>query len=343
MSNHEFPFEIRDIDPIINKELLQDFRGERTGFIQVGEKKWCFPVKFKDHLPSFYNFKVRPDDVWIVTFPRSGTTLTQEMVWLLANNLDYGRALSVPLVSRFPFLEAFCLFHPEVHAEFLAENRENEEKYKSVEKLSESICTHLDEMEGRRFIKTHLPLTLLPKNLLTAGCKVLYIARNPKDLAVSHYHHTRLIRVRDFRNDFPKFWNYFSNNLINWAPYWEHVLEAWEKRNEENLLFLFYESINENVRKTISEVQNFLGVNFTDEQLSTLNEHLKIDNFRKNKSVNFNAWSTLGIFNENEEPFIRKGKSGDAKKYFDEELEKKANEWIEERLKSTDMKFPNFQ
>ena len=41
----------------------------------------------------------------MMSYPRSGTTWTQELVWLLANNLDYESAKSRLLTERFPFLE----------------------------------------------------------------------------------------------------------------------------------------------------------------------------------------------------------------------------------------------
>lgn len=31
--------------------------------------------------------------------------------------------------------------------------------------------------------------------------------------------------------------------LVFWGPYFEHVLEAWEKRSHPNMLFLFYEDM----------------------------------------------------------------------------------------------------
>lgn len=45
-----------------------------------------------------------------------------------------------------------------------------------------------------RFIRTHLPFDLLPKQLRTGEKKpkIIYIARNPKDVAISYYHHSRL-------------------------------------------------------------------------------------------------------------------------------------------------------
>lgn len=51
------------------------------------------------------NMEIYEDDVWVVTFPKCGTTWTQEMVWILNNDLDYKKALEVNLNDRFPFLE----------------------------------------------------------------------------------------------------------------------------------------------------------------------------------------------------------------------------------------------
>nr|CAD7428746.1 unnamed protein product [Timema monikensis] len=100
-----FPLEIRDVNPEVNKKLLQDFTGERTGFLQVGPDKWFMPSKFRHEADKYYNMAIRPDDTWVVAFPRSGTTMVQEILWLLSNNLDYESAYRVPQMQRFPFLE----------------------------------------------------------------------------------------------------------------------------------------------------------------------------------------------------------------------------------------------
>ena len=54
------------------------------------------------------NFKVKPDDIWIVTYPKSGTTWTQEMIWQIVNNVDRERG-QLPLFTRTPFLEFGCV------------------------------------------------------------------------------------------------------------------------------------------------------------------------------------------------------------------------------------------
>lgn len=49
--------------------------------------------------------KVYEDDVWVVSFPKAGTTWTQEMVWLINNDMNFDKALDENLLDRFPFLE----------------------------------------------------------------------------------------------------------------------------------------------------------------------------------------------------------------------------------------------
>lgn len=48
------------------------YAGERTGFIQVGPKKYFFPQGYAKEAENLYNFQTRPGDVFVVSFPRSG-------------------------------------------------------------------------------------------------------------------------------------------------------------------------------------------------------------------------------------------------------------------------------
>lgn len=124
--NYTFPFAIEDVDPETNATLLEQFtgqfcfqliftkcdfnyikmrEGERNGFVQVGPEKYFFPRKFRAAAQPMYEFSARPSDIWVATYPRSGTTWTQELVWMVANHLDYATSQRVPLTERFPFFE----------------------------------------------------------------------------------------------------------------------------------------------------------------------------------------------------------------------------------------------
>ena len=79
----------------------------------------------------------------------------------------------VPIAKRSPWIEVDCL----ASKEFL----------KSIG-MPEDRIEFINNMEGRRLIKSHLPFEFLPPKLLDT-CKVVYVARNPKDVAISLYHH----------------------------------------------------------------------------------------------------------------------------------------------------------
>ncbi|KAJ9598676.1 hypothetical protein L9F63_010625, partial [Diploptera punctata] len=294
------------VDEELNHRLLQDFTGERTGFVQVGPNKWFLPYKYQNEAKNFYHFKPRSDDVWVVTFPRSGTTWTQELVWLIANNLDYDTAKKIPQVDRFPFLEFSLFMNDGIKNELTAQNANDPEKLNLIDKISRPGYQVLEEMKSARFIKTHFPFSLLPPDLLDVGCKVIYVARNPKDVAVSFYHLNRLIRTQGYLGDFPRYWNYFEKNLHPWTPYWSHINEGWERRHHPNMLFLFYEEMNKDLPATIQKMAKFLEKDpLNEDQISTLVNYLDIKNFRNNSAVNYDILRKIGLLNEGEQGFIR--------------------------------------
>jgi hypothetical protein len=65
------------------------------------------PKKFVEtnFLERIKGFKVQNDDVWVISFPKCGTTWAIEMVWLLMNNLDFEQARKIHQNDRVPFIE----------------------------------------------------------------------------------------------------------------------------------------------------------------------------------------------------------------------------------------------
>lgn len=60
---------------------------------------------FVDNYENVRNLNIYEDDIFLLGFPRSGTTLMQEMIWLIVNDFDFVRAKSSVTDMRFPFLE----------------------------------------------------------------------------------------------------------------------------------------------------------------------------------------------------------------------------------------------
>ncbi|KAF7413589.1 hypothetical protein HZH68_002078 [Vespula germanica] len=321
------------------KELLKVFKGERTGWVLVGSKKYCFPSNYVEQGEGFYNFKARSTDTWVASYPRSGTTLTQELVWLLCNNLDYDTAKTKYLTRRFPFLEFSLFNHPEITKELIELNKDDLTKQQLCKSIAKPGYKVLEEMSSPRFIKTHFPFSLLP-NILECGCKIVYVARNPKDVCVSWYNLCKDIKTMGYIGTFEQFWNYFQNDITPWNPYWIHLKEAWAVKEHPNVLFIFYEEMQENFLQTVKKVATFLGKEYSDDQLNELATYLDIKNFRNNSMVNLSDLKECQIMEK--ETFVRQGRSGGWKDFFTPNLEIEANQWIIENLKNTDMRFPNF-
>ena len=62
--------------------------------VKSKDEKWqnfpasVLPQDLVDSVIELKDFKVYEDDVYLFGFPRSGTTLLQEMIWLIVNDFD---------------------------------------------------------------------------------------------------------------------------------------------------------------------------------------------------------------------------------------------------------------
>ncbi|CAH2240198.1 jg1763 [Pararge aegeria aegeria] len=330
----DFPYEIETLDAHKNEELTEYIRGYKEEFIRVGPKKYFFQKGYLSVAADIYNFPLRSDDTFVITYPKSGTTLTQELVWLICNNLDYEKAASTILSKRFPFLEVSAL----VPADKLSYMNEDQKDVMKNRLLPITI-KGITELPAPRFIKSHMPLSLLPPSLLD-NAKVVYMTRDPRDVAVSYYHHHKLMKMMKPDKEFKPFWNYFITDNMFSAPYFGHVLEAWEKRNHPNMLFLNYEEVVKDLPAAVGRVANFFDKTLSNEQVNKLAQHLDFDNFKKNTSVNLETLQQSGVFRR-DGAFIRKGQPGDWRTYFDEEMIAQADEWIKKNLRQTDFRLPN--
>ncbi|XP_069365735.1 uncharacterized protein [Maniola hyperantus] len=310
-------------------------KGYKEEFLRVGPKKYFLQKGYLSIAANIYNFPLRSDDTFIITYPKSGTTLCQELVWLICNNLDYEKAAATILNKRFPFLEVSALV-PADKLNLTGSQRDEMKKHL----LSAATVEEIREMPSPRLVKSHMPLSLLPPSLLDIA-KVVYMIRDPRDIAVSYYHHLQLMKMMKPNNKFKPFWNNFISDNMLYAPYFEHVLEAWEKRSHPHMLLLIYEETIKDLPSAIRRVASFFCKTFSNEQVNTLAHHLDFDNFKKNKSVNMEHLQHCGAF-RSDGAFIRKGMPGEWLEYFDAEMTAQADEWIAEHLRDTDLRFPHY-
>ncbi|XP_045478187.1 sulfotransferase 1C4-like [Harmonia axyridis] len=321
--------EIHDVDENLNAELVSFYRGEKDGFVQVGDKKWFYPKKFRILADELKNFEVRSDDIWITGYPRSGTTLTEELCWLISHNLDYVKAKKIPLGTRVRFFESNIVINETTVKEVV-------DKFPSEEKQFRNMRNTLNELKDakeRRVIKTHLPFELLPPDVIRKGCKIIYVCRYPKDVSVSYFCLQSSSRHIDFCGDFQKYWSYFRNGKCMFGPYFEHVKQGFDRIGSENFMFVFYEDFRKNRRGYITKLSEFLENPLNENDLDKLENYIDFDNFRKTAKIQ--------VKNKNNEvmSFIRRGKVDGWKDYFTEEMNKEADPWIQMNTERIGIRF----
>ncbi|XP_014205449.1 sulfotransferase 1C4-like [Copidosoma floridanum] len=298
----------------------------------VNYKGLWVPDTYAEIADAIENFEVRDDDVWVCTFPKTGTTWTQEMVWGISNDIN-SEAAKVNLGQRFPFIE----FTGTTVTGWISLRKSKEELPDRITKSVEFASN----LPSPRFLKTHLPFHLLPRQLRTGEKKnkIIYVSRNPKDTCISYYHHYKLLE--GFIGNFDDFVKLFLGNKIIYAPFWDHVIGFWENRNNLDVLFLKYEDMKADLPSVIRKTANFLGKSLTDQKVRELEDHLSFASMKKNPALNLNH--VAGIINEKkmfgtnfkaEGDFLRKGLVGQWKTEMSEELIKKFDDWTEEKLKN---------
>ncbi|XP_049795816.1 luciferin sulfotransferase-like [Schistocerca nitens] len=267
------------------------------------------------------DFPVRHDDVWVVTFPKSGTTWTQEMVWLLMNDLDFKSAKEKCISDRFPYLE---------HTALLPKG------------CRDGAVNTIDKAQHQpppRLIKSHLPPVLLPKQLWTVKPKIVYVCRNPKDTAISYYHHRRLLMNMQLSVD--EFIEAFLENVVNYSPYWSSALEFWKLRNEPNVLWNTYEDMKKDLGAVIRKTAAFLGKSLTEEQVRQLEEHLSFSSMRDNPATNYSAVvqrlrAGIGLPPAPpDQAFMREGAVGRARQRMSPEVDRRFDQWIRDNIRGT--------
>ena len=274
---------------------------------------------------KIYNFEVRPDDVWIVTYKKCGTTWTQEIVWNIMNDLNQELGQQ-PLYARSPFLERQTLFSKHMIDE-MTKNLATEEATKIIELYTNSI-EYTASLSSPRIIKTHLPFDLLPPNLLDTGAKVVYVCRNPMDTCVSFYHHVAKIfkPLYEFKGSFDQFVDLFMQGKLEQGGYFYHLKSAWNRRHSPNLKFVWYEDMKKDPITEVTDLTTFLNHSLPQKTISDLVDYLDFSNVKERAS-------------DQKKSFYRKGVVGDGANYFQGKRLELWNAWIAENVKGTDIKF----
>ncbi|GBM84446.1 Sulfotransferase family cytosolic 1B member 1 [Araneus ventricosus] len=192
---------------------------------------WRIPGLFcPEAFRSALSYKPRPDDLFVVTFPKCGTTWLQNIVaCILRDGRPFESALQ--FFTETPFLEM------------------------TGAKAGE-------DLKRPGAIKMHLPFYKTP---WSPKAKYIYIARNPKDCCVSFYHFTESMPAYRFEDgEFDDFFELFINGETDFGEYFDTTLSWWERRNEPNVFFITYEQLKKDTKSYVLKIAEFLGTEYKE-------------------------------------------------------------------------------
>lgn len=329
--------EFKDLPPNRITDLLDRAFHLKNSFCTTGND-CVLPQRYREISEQVKTFKVRSDDVYLCSYPRTGSTWLSEILWLLSNNLDYEKAHSIVQQVRSPTLELTSLF---------AEDKNKSDWMDQLMGSTNSI-DFIDRMQGRRLIKTHLPWHMLPEQMKTnADIKIVYTMRNPKDQAVSYYHYCLL--AHQINCSFDEFIEVFLANKMVYGSSSQHMIDFYKRRHQSNILLVKYEDMKRDLPSVIRLCADHLEINrtLTTDDIDKLCDYVKFEKMEKNSSVNLETivfqdpvvQEQIDHETYNKVKFIRKGQIGDWQNYFSPETNRKFDKWIEENLASTGLTF----
>jgi hypothetical protein len=228
--------------------------------------------------PANRGLTVYPDDVFVVSYPRSGNTWTR---FLIGNLL----------------------------------NQDEPVTFSNVESRIPEIYFNSDRQMRRltrpRILKSHECFD--PRYLRT-----IYIVRDPRDVAVSFYHHN--IKAGNLPDGYPmddfipRFmaaefdtkWGSWADNVMSWICLREH---------QTNFLLLTYEQMKKDPARELGKIASFLGdvwprdIDVRPEKLSRAIELSSPERMRELEKSEAHNW-VLTKQTRPDKPFVRSATTG---------------------------------
>ncbi|XP_011856323.1 PREDICTED: sulfotransferase 1C3-like [Mandrillus leucophaeus] len=272
------------------------------------------PELTKELWDQICNFQAKPDDLILATYPKSGTHWMQEILDMIQNDGDVEKCKRDHSLHRYPFLEL---------------------KFPHKEKPDWVIAL---EMSSPRLIKTHLPSHLIPPSIWKENCKIVYVARNPKDCLVSYYHFHRMASYLPDPQNLEEFYEKFVLGKVFYGSWFDHVKGWWAAKDTHRILYLFYEDIKKNPKHEIHKVLEFLEKTLSEDVINKIIHHTSFDVMKDNPMANHTGIPSH-IFNHSISKFMRKGMPGDWKNHFTVAMNENFDKHYEKKMAGSTLNF----
>ncbi|CAL1352339.1 unnamed protein product [Linum trigynum] len=293
---------------------------------------WCLQLHAKSIDAFNSRFQPRSDDILLASIPKTGTT------WLMAlcHNILHRRRRHVDenddALARLNPHEVV----PTLDAFFLADQ------------IQEMLLLEPASSGPGRLFHTHVPSNYLPEAVKDSRCKVVYVARNPKDTVASMWHFYNAFFKSDESPEgrFPveRAVESFCSGVMPYGPFYEHVVGYWEesRKRPEEVLFLRYEELCGDPREQARKLASFLGRPFGGDDDDELDEVLWRSSIGRLRDLEVNKSGVWELPNMPKSALFRKGTVGDWKNCLTLEMAQRIDQLTRVKLEGTGLSLDEF-
>ncbi|KAL8186434.1 UNVERIFIED_CONTAM: hypothetical protein K2H54_070371 [Gekko kuhli] len=261
-----------------------------------------------EYIDSLEDFEIRDSDVFVVTYPKSGTVWMQNILSLIYHEGHRNGTEDTDLMDRVPWIEY---------------------NIRGNDYISRA---------SPRLFTTHLPYYLVPKALRNKKAKVIYVSRNPKDVLVSYYHYTKLSVHLETAGDFGSFMEKFLAGEVLSSSWLDHVEGWYAHKDDFNILFLTYEEMKKDLRSSVLKICRFLGKKLTEEELQVVVDKATFDKMRKDPRSNYENMPPE-LLEKDKGHFLRKGTVGDWKNIMTVAQSERFDSVFKERMQNLPVRY----
>jgi hypothetical protein len=237
-----------------------------------------------------------PDDLFIVTYPKSGTTWLQMIVYQLTTD---GGMNFAHIDEKSPHLEETMI-----------------PRGRKISDLPGTL----------RVVKSHRNY----HDILKGPGRYIYGVRNGLDVAVSYYHHSRKY-VGWNNRPLDEFFHHFLKGQVAYGSWFEHVA-GW-LRNEDglNVLIVSYEELSADLEAGVKRIADFCGITIDPADMPRILERCSFAFMREHEDK-FALELRKPPPRDTTTHFIRQGKVGGWEQELDPrlagEFQKACDQWL---------------
>lgn len=242
----------------------------------------CLPFVTQSGMDVLANqFTVRDNDLFVVSYPKSGTNWVRQIVHLL---LHEGVQGDKRLHETVPLLE---------------------------KEASDGKLTTPNQGSERRCFISHLPHHLMP-GVKSSRARYIVVVRNPKDCAVSYFHFMASRSDLQYQGKWDDFFPLFLHGQVPYGLWFDHVTAWWQASQQApNILFVTYEELQKDLTAAVNRMAHFMDIPLTPALCASVVAQSRFTAMAANPKVNA-ASSQAGYSNR----ILRKGEIGDWRNHF---------------------------